>query len=316
MMGSIVLEYRLVQTPIANLAAAATRLSQRDFSATLPKPKNDEIGKLIKSFDLMRCNLQVHQEELCQARDKALEATRVKSQFLAQMSHELRTPLNAIIGYCELLEEELMGEVSKQKVEDLGKINCSARHLLTLISDILDISKIEAGKLELEIGKFSLHNLVTQVVGSMQPLADYNGNTFKLALDPQTDTIVNDKTKIKQILYNLLSNSCKFTKNGTILVRTNKLNDKGGDYFKVDVEDNGIGIDKEKQETLFDVFTQIDTSYNRQYDGAGLGLALCRQLCELMRGHISLQSEPNKGSVFTFYLPTILEETAAVTSRA
>ena len=268
-------------------------------------------GQLVKAFDLMRYNLQSHQEKLRQARDQALEATRVKSEFLARMSHELRTPLNAIIGYCELMEDELASEGLRIGVRDLKKIECAGHHLLTLINDILDLAKIEAGKMELHVTRFSLNALIDDVVDTIKPLAEKKRNTINVTLSPAVDLVVSDQVKVKQILFNLLSNACKFTAEGNIAVSVSASQQNGQTYFKVEVRDSGIGIEKEKLGMLFNAFTQIDSSYNRKYDGTGLGLALSRQLCQLMQGDIVVNSQPNNGSIFTFWLPSQLAKQQA-----
>ena len=303
---SIVLEYRVVRRPLSLLVDAANRISEMDFSVKLPKAKQDEVGRLVKAFDLMRYNLQSHQEELKQARDQALEATRVKSEFLARMSHELRTPLNAIIGYCELMEDELTSEGLRIDISDLKKIEIAGHHLLTLINDILDLAKIEAGKMELHVKRFSLKALINDVVDTIKPLAEKKSNVIDVTFSPAVDLIVGDQIKVKQILFNLLSNACKFTAEGTISVIVAGTQQNAQNYFKVEVRDSGIGIDQDKLGLLFCAFTQIDSSYNRKYDGSGLGLALCRQLCHLMDGDIKVASQPDRGSTFTFWLPAHL----------
>ena len=308
---SMLLEHRVVRRPLAQLMEAAIRISEMDFSARLPKAKRDEVGQLVKAFDLMRYNLQSHQEKLRQARDQALEATRVKSEFLARMSHELRTPLNAIIGYCELMEDELASEGLRIGVRDLKKIECAGHHLLTLINDILDLAKIEAGKMELHVTRFSLNALIDDVVDTIKPLAEKKRNTINVTLSPAVDLVVSDQVKVKQILFNLLSNACKFTAEGNIAVSVSASQQNGQTYFKVEVRDSGIGIEKEKLGMLFNAFTQIDSSYNRKYDGTGLGLALSRQLCQLMQGDIVVNSQPNNGSIFTFWLPSQLAKQQA-----
>lgn len=309
--GSMLLEDRLVCYPIRELARAAKRISHKDFNARLPTARNDEVGQLINSFALMRTDIQLYQDELLQARDEALKATRVKSEFLANMSHELRTPLNAILGYSELIEDDLFAQSSTDSLPDIKKIQCAGHHLLALINDILDLSKIEAGKMELQVSTFSLNELIHEVTTTIQPLAEKNGNTIVVKTTSEINIINSDKTKVRQILFNLLSNACKFTSKGRINLSVKKLPHKHTDSIIIGVKDTGIGIPPEKIGSLFDVFTQVDSAYNRKYQGTGLGLALSRQLSQLMGGDIAVESQLHNGSVFTLTLPLNLAKLQA-----
>ncbi|WP_177237563.1 response regulator [Paenibacillus sp. 1_12] len=244
--------------------------------------------------------------ELGRAHDEAIQANMIKSQFLANMSHELRTPLNAIIGYSEMLKEEAeeIGELTF--VEDLGRINKSGKHLLELINDILDISKIEAGKMDMYFEPCDLANLIQDVMTTVKPLLEANGN--RVGIHTVEGEIISDVTKLRQILFNLLSNAAKFTKEGTVIIDVSyeSRNNQSGCSFSI--RDTGIGMTPEQIDKLFQPFTQADSSTTRKYGGTGLGLAISHRFCELMGGTISVRSEPGKGSTFTCWLPLHIAE--------
>ena len=214
----------------------------------------------------------------------------------------LRTPLAAIIGYSELLEEQAERQGQTQLTPRLQKINVSANHLLVMISDILDISKIEAGKMELIYSTFSLPELIQQIITTTQPLIKKNQNSFRLDYDQTIINMYSDPTKVKQILLNLLSNAAKFTHAGQITLSVQqKLTDTH--YLQFRVTDTGIGIEKAQLAYVFQPFAQADTSTTRQYGGTGLGLAICQQLCQMMNGQISVTSHVGEGSTFMVMLP-------------
>jgi len=306
---SLLLEEKIVRTPIARLANAAKRLGKRDFSAELPRGNNDEIGQLISSFSLMRERLQNHQEELTFARDQALGATQAKSEFLAKMSHELRTPLNAIIGYGEMIKDDIDDGIKRNHSNDLGKIIDSAYHLLSLINNVLDLSKVEAGKIKLHIERVSLPKIIDEVVATIQPLAKANNNTVDIDGAENITFVLTDSQKLRQILFNLLSNACKFTHNGHIKIRSSLYQQNSSNHFKIDIIDNGIGISQQESGHLFKAFSQADNSFTRQYEGSGLGLHICSQLCQLMHGEINMSSQQKIGSTFFFWLPVDLQNT-------
>ncbi len=243
------------------------------------------------------------EEELRQAKDQAEEANRSKSKFLATMSHELRTPLNAIIGYSEMLQEEADDLGVKIFDSDLKRIHSAGKHLLTLINDILDLSKIEAGKMELFLETFSLAGLIQDVVNTVHPLAEKNGNRIKVESEKDPGSMHADVTRVRQILFNLMSNACKFTKSGTITVRVNREIRKSGEWFRFDISDTGIGMTPDQLARLFEAFTQADASTTRQYGGTGLGLVISRKFCHMMGGDITVQSEHGRGTTFTVELP-------------
>jgi signal transduction histidine kinase len=218
------------------------------------------------------------------------------------MSHELRTPLNAIIGYSELIEEE-SHDAEVLNLGDLGNIRAAARHLLALIDDILDVSKIEAGKMELFIEPFDARELLDEVVATIAPLAARNRNNLDLDLGVGLGTLHTDRTKLKQVALNLLSNACKFTHEGQVRLAVRRARGPGGEWLHLEVEDSGIGIASERLEELFQPFRQADESTTRKYGGTGLGLSISRHYCQMMRGSIQAMSAPGRGSTFTVRIP-------------
>jgi len=251
--------------------------------------------------------IQQINRDLARARDEALSASRAKSDFLANMSHELRTPLNAIIGYSELLLEEADDRKESGSSSDLLRIKRSGEHLLSLINDILDLSKIEAGKMELACESFVPIDLIEEVIHTIEPLAKKRNNLLEVSLGSELGQLYADRIKLRQVLINLLSNACKFTENGNIRLTVNRVHDADGDHMKIAIQDTGIGIGEEAQSALFEQFKQVDSSRSRKYEGSGLGLALSRQFCRMMGGDIQLESEPGKGSTFTVVLPATVD---------
>jgi signal transduction histidine kinase/DNA-binding response OmpR family regulator len=240
-----------------------------------------------------------------EARHEAEAANRTKSTFLASMSHELRTPMNAIIGYSEMLMEEAEDNGDQSTLDDLKKIHSSGRHLLALINDILDLSKIEAGKMDIFIECFDIGRMISDVVATIEPLVQKNHNTLKVACPENLGSIQSDLTKVRQGLFNLLSNACKFTREGTITLRVVRQKEDDGEWVLFQVCDTGIGITPEQVGRLFEAFTQADNSTTRLYGGTGLGLNITRKFCQLLGGDVSVESEPGKGSTFTIRLPLV-----------
>jgi signal transduction histidine kinase/CheY-like chemotaxis protein len=230
-------------------------------------------------------------------------ASRHKSEFLANMSHELRTPLNAIIGYSEMLQEEAHELEQDSFVADLQKINGAGKHLLELINGVLDLSKVEAGKMELYLETFSVRAMVDDVVPLIQPLAEKNGNRLDIHITQNVGAMRSDLTKVRQSLFNLLSNACKFTEQGTVALTVARETAPAGDSLVFTVRDTGIGMTSEQMGRLFQEFSQADADTSRKYGGTGLGLALSRRLCRMMGGDIEAASEPGRGSTFTITLP-------------
>jgi signal transduction histidine kinase len=233
------------------------------------------------------------------------EASQHKSQFLANMSHELRTPLNAIIGVSEMLRED--AEALKQDTEPLDRVLGAGRHLLALINDILDLSKIEAGRMELQLESFALAPLIANAVRTIEPLAAKNGNRVVVHCDAAIESLHADQMRLRQALLNLMSNANKFTERGTITVDARQAQENGRDWVTIAVADTGIGMTPEQMGRLFQEFSQADVSTTRKYGGTGLGLAISKRFCQMMGGDITVESEPGRGSTFTIRLPRIVD---------
>lgn len=251
--------------------------------------------------------------ELAIARDQALDASRTKSAFLANMSHELRTPLNAIIGYSEMLYEDAAKYGNKEMGEDLQKIASAGSHLLELINSVLDLSKIESGKMEMDNTEFDIAQSIENVVNVFKPLAEQNGNELTMILPRELGSMVADRTKFRQALMNIVGNACKFTRNGTIEITAERSFSGDMEWVCISVRDNGIGISPEEQVKLFSEFTQASISIPKIYGGTGLGLSISQKLCQMMGGAITVESEPGAGSEFTICLP--IDVPRAIASR-
>ena len=256
--------------------------------------------------------IKIKSEALQVAQVAAEAASKAKSQFLANMSHELRTPLNAIIGYSEMLQEEADDLGTPEMKPDLQKIHGAGKHLLGLINDILDLSKIEAGKMTLYLETFAVETLLNEVAATMQPMINKNGNQLTLEVAPEIGSMRADVTKVRQALFNLLSNASKFTDKGSITLRARR---QGADLV-FDVIDSGIGMTPEQVGRLFQAFAQADASTSKKYGGTGLGLALSRKFCQLMGGDLTVASEAGKGSTFTATIPAQVFEVAEETVPA
>ncbi|MDA0374768.1 MAG: response regulator [Planctomycetota bacterium] len=304
-----------VERPVRKLAHAAEAIESGAYSTRAEIINEDELGRLARAFNSMSAaierDIEMRQKtasDLAEARDQAEAANRTKSAFLASMSHELRTPMNAILGYSEMLIEEMEDEGQDAAVADLKKIHAAGNHLLSLINDVLDLSKIEAGKVELYLETFDVRDMLAEAEATLAPLATKNGNALVLETQDDIGKIRADLTKVRQSLFNLLSNAAKFTKNGTITLAT----ETDGERIRFAVRDTGIGIPADKLDHVFEEFTQADSSTTRDYGGTGLGLAISRKFCRMMGGDITVESTPGEGSVFTIELPTRVDAREAL----
>lgn len=314
--------------PITSLSEWAMQVSRhKDFDVRAEKHYNDEIGQLVTSLNTMleqlakqdvivRLNDELEKEvqerraiekDLIDTRDRAEEANRAKSRFLANMSHELRTPLNAIIGYSEMLQEVVTEDDfdREELVGDIAKVRGAGKHLLSLINDILDISKIEAGKMQISIEAFNADQLITEVVDALQPLAEKQQNRLTVKQANPVGFIRSDQVKVRQILFNLLSNAVKFTRNGTVEVRYEESTEGDSRWVVFRIRDTGIGISEAALAELFEPFSQADPSTTRKYGGTGLGLAISRSFVRMLGGEISVDSQEDKGSEFIVRLPVM-----------
>jgi hypothetical protein len=257
-------------------------------------------------------------EELHLARQQAELANAAKSTFLASMSHELRTPLNAIIGITEMLQEDAREFDRQDEIEPLDRVLRAARHLLALINDVLDLSKIEAGRMELHIETFLVASLINDVVKTIEPMATKNGNRVVVNCSPAIDSMSADQMRLRQALLNLASNAVKFTENGTVTITAQRREDKGSEWIAIAVADTGIGMTRQQMGKLFQEFSQADSSTTRKYGGTGLGLAISRRFCQMLGGDITVESEQGCGSTFTIHLPKDIgaaEEAKAIPAR-
>jgi signal transduction histidine kinase/CheY-like chemotaxis protein len=332
---------RIISTPILRLASTAKQISsEKDYSFRAAKETGGEIGAIIEGFNAMLQQIEVQDEELRTHRDhiknevaaqtaelvaankelaaakgRAEKASHTKSEFLANISHELRTPLNAIIGYSELLQEEMEELGKEDAIPDLAKINSAGKHLLGLINDVLDLSKIEAGKTQLFIENFEIRHMLNELMSTIQPAAAQKNNTLSVECSADLGCMDGDVVKIRQILFNLLSNACKFTENGKIWLEVSRRKDPNGDEIVFWIRDTGIGMTPNQISKLFQPFNQAMASTTRKYGGTGLGLAISQRFCNMMGGDIIVESRPGEGSAFTFRLPASNTTTVDEDSR-
>jgi signal transduction histidine kinase len=278
--------------PVQQMEARMAEIAAGDFSKRVVVPNRDELGAL--AADLNRMS-----EQLGQAHRELEAVSQHKSDFLANMSHELRTPLNAIIGFSEVLKDGLFGELNAKQEEYIRDIHASGHHLLSLINDILDLSKVEAGRMELAVAKFDLPTTIDNAMAFVRERASRQGIALDVQVDKRLNSFAGDERRVKQILLNLLSNAVKFTPEGGRISVAALPVDEG---VQISVTDTGIGISAENQQLLFQAFQQVRNEDGAKREGTGLGLALARRLAEMHGGRIWVDSAPGKGSTFAFTL--------------
>jgi signal transduction histidine kinase len=292
-----------IYRPLSMLVDATEAATNGDAEIVLETDRKDEFGHLSIFFKKMLDRLNEQHKQLKESAEEAKRANSAKSVFLANMSHELRTPLNAIIGYGELVIEDNDGSISDTHTQDLQKIVSAGHHLLHLINEILDLSKVEAGKLEVDPDNVDLSDMFNELAITISPLVEQNNNKLIVDCSPQVRKIYSDNMKVRQILINLLGNACKFTKDGTISLKAEPCTTKSTDHVSFSVSDTGTGIKQEYIDNLFQPFSQGDESLTRSHGGTGLGLSICQRLSILLGGDITVDSVEGKGTTFTVTLP-------------
>lgn len=343
----VVLVRRDIVRPLITLRDSLMEIERGNLDVVVDIKSGDEIGWFASSFNQMvgkinsllneRDRLIKGLEEMVRGRTKELEdanyelkllneelrlrrmeaevakvqaesANRAKSDFLANMSHELRTPLNTIIGFSEVIESGMAGQINGEQKEYMNDVLSSAKHLLDLINDILDLSKVEAGRMELELSMFNLKELIERCLLMFREKAMKHNMRVRTEIEEGIGEVVADERRVKQILFNLLSNAFKFTPDGgSVGVSAQRVKDSHGDFVEISVEDTGIGISEEDQKRLFQPFEQLEVTLTKNHQGTGLGLALCKRLVEFHGGGIWVESKRDKGSRFTFTIPVILK---------
>jgi signal transduction histidine kinase len=291
---------RYLTGALRTLQSGAERIGSGDLTARIDPMSQDELGSLARSFNEMTDRLAQTMSELKEARAQADRASKAKSAFLANMSHEFRTPMLAVQGYAELVQQQAEQLDQPQLLDDCQQIRIAGQHLMTLLNEVLDLSKIESGKMSLVIEEFDLRRLVEEVSATMRPLMANRANTFVVDLDDHLRAMRGDELKVRQILLNLLGNAAKFTDAGRITLKVHRAGREGVIF---EVADTGIGMTPEQTDRIFEEFEQAEPTTARAFGGSGLGLAICQKLAKLMHGDITVASQFGQGTTFTVRLP-------------
>ena len=297
--------WRSIAVSLRRLREGTVRLAAGDTHYRIELPRQDELGQLAGAFNSMAGSVETALDEARAAREIAERANRAKSSFLANMTHEFRTPMTAILGYAELLREEADDRGLETMALDAAQIERSGRHMLALVNDLLDLARIESGRMLVTLEEFELGGLVDQVTAALQPVIEEHGNRLTVHLPTPPGTMVADPVKLRQMLFNLLGNAAKFTDNGLITLRVERRAAPAGECIAFEVTDTGIGIERDRLDRIFEEYEQGNVAVARKYGGTGLGLAIVRRYCRMMGGDISVESEVGAGSRFTVLLPAV-----------
>lgn len=293
----------VIAKPVARMVQVTQRINKGEQWLRMQENRDDELGQLAQFFNSLINGLQSTQDGLRIALENAKSASNAKSSFLANMSHELRTPLNAIIGYSEMIRDAVRDTKNEDTLRDLDNVLHASQHLLGLINDILDLSKIEAGRMELSMTTIKIKEFFTGIIDSIRPLANKNHNQFMIDINSDLTEMFSDDVKLKQVMYNLLSNACKFTEAGVIKFTALSTVRNRVNGILIYVSDTGIGMTEQQQETIFQDFVQADVSTTRKYGGTGLGLSISKHYVEMLGGEIYVNSRLGEGTTFEVFFP-------------
>jgi signal transduction histidine kinase len=302
--------WRGIAVSLRRLREGTARLAAGDTGYRIEWQRPDELGQLAGAFNAMADSVETALDDARAAREAAERASRAKSSFLANMTHEFRTPMTAILGYAELLREEADERGLETMALDAAQIERSGRHMLALVNDLLDLARIESGRMLLSLEEFELGGLVEQVTAALQPVVEEHGNRLSVHLPAPAGTMVADPLKVRQMLFNLLGNAAKFTDGGVITLRVTRRPAATGERVVFEVSDTGIGIERDRLDRIFEEYEQGNAAVARKYGGTGLGLAIVRRYCRMMGGDITVESEVGVGSRFTVTLPAVVSSAA------